>query len=173
MGGTSRIDGAKIVISQNEMITATVTFSVRDGLRDAFNEEAWKRAYDIHDNSFKLKYGVKVYTGGARKHTLGREIDSYRKASIFWTRNPKLVNPMKEKRIWVQVAKNFEPFIALTVDGVQSELFDFEERVRFDPSELGSGTHDVKADVSVSWQKHAYSVPESHKATASASITIN
>ena len=57
--------------------------------------------------SSKLKYGIKLVSSGLRKHDVGKPIDTYRKASIFWTRNPKLVNPMKEKRIWVQVAKNF------------------------------------------------------------------
>ena len=173
MGGSSRIEDAKVEVSQNGTVAATVTFAVRGGLRESFNEEAWERAYAAHDNTFKLKYGVRVYSGGARKRTLGREIDSYKKAAIFWTRNPKLVNPMKEKRIWVQVARNFEPFIALSVEGVREALLDFEEKVTFDPADLGPGTHEVKADIHVSWQRHAYSEPESHKASASASVTIN
>lgn len=173
MGGISRIDDVRVDLSQNGTLTAKVVFSIRGGLRDTFNEQNWERAYEEHDNTFKLKYGVRVYKGGAIKHTLGKEINSYRKASIFWTRNPKLVNPMKDKRIWVQVAKNFEPFIALSVEGVQNELFDFEEKIVFDPSELGAGTHDIKADVYASWQKHIYSETESHKASASASVTIN
>lgn len=173
MGSVSRIDDARMEIDRNGMLTAKVTFSVRGALRDKFDEEHWEKAYGEHDNSFKLKFAVRVYTGDLRKRTLGREIDSYRKAAIFWTRNPKLVNPMKDKRIWVQVAKNFEPHIALSVDGVQHELFDFEEKISIDPSELGAGTHEIKADVSASWQKHVYSEPESHKASASAKVTID
>ena len=38
---------------------------------------------------------------------------------------------MKEKRIWVQVAKNFEPFIRLTEEDVRQELFDFNEEFHF------------------------------------------
>ena len=155
------------------MVIANVSFAVQGGLRDEFNESNWEKAYAEHDNTFKIKYTVRLYTGDIRKRTLGREINSYRKASIFWTRNPKLVNPMKNKRIWVQVAKNFEPFIALSVKGVQSELFDFNDKIIFDPAEIGTGTHEIKTDVSVSWQKHIYSEPESHKSSATASITIN
>ncbi len=173
MDSSSRIDDARMEITQNGTLTARVGFSVRGGLREAFDEEHWERAYKEHDNSFKLKFGVRVYTKDLRKHTLGREIDSYRKASIFWTRNPKLVNPMKDKRIWVQVAKNFEPFVALTVGDVQRELFDFEEEIAIDAAELGAGTHNLNADISVAWQKHVYSEPESHKASVSASVTIN
>ena len=115
---------------------------------------------------FKLKYGVKLLSGGIRKHEIGKPVDSYRKASIFWTRNPKLVNPMKERRIWVQVAKNFEPFIRLTEDEVKKELFDFEEKIHFNASELGKGTHKLGAEASVSWQKHDYTEPFSTKSSA-------
>ena len=92
-------------------ITVNVKFSLTGKVRDVFNEENWNIAYDKFDNQFKLKYGIKLVSGGIRKHSIGKPIDTYRKASIFWTRNPKLVNPMKERKIWVQVAKNFEPFI--------------------------------------------------------------
>ena len=137
-------------------ITVNVKFSLTGKVRDAFNEENWNIAYDKFDNQFKLKYGIKLVSGGIRKHDVGKPIDTYRKASIFWTRNPKLVNPMKERKIWVQVAKNFEPFIRLTVEDIQKELFDFDESVIFKASELGSGKHKVGAEVFVSWNKHEY-----------------
>ena len=137
-------------------ITVNVKFSLTGKVRDAFNEENWNIAYDKFDNQFKLKYGIKLVSGGLRKHNVGKPIDTYRKASIFWTRNPKLVNPMKERKIWVQIAKNFEPIIRLTVEDVQKELFDFDESVIFKASELGSGKHKVSVEVFVSWNKHEY-----------------
>ena len=140
----------------NDDITVNVKFSLTGKVRDAFNEENWNIAYDKFDNQFKLKYGIKLVSGGLRKHNVGKPIDTYRKASIFWTRNPKLVNPMKKRKIWVQVAKNFEPFIRLTVEDVQKELFDFDESVIFKASELGSGKHKIGAEVFVSWNKHEY-----------------
>ena len=140
----------------NDDITVNVKFSLTGKVRDAFNEENWNIAYDKFDNQFKLKYGIKLVSGGLRKHNVGKPIDTYRKASIFWTRNPKLVNPMKERKIWVQVAKNFEPFIRLTVEDTQKELFDFDESVIFKASELGSGKHKIGAEVFVSWNKHEY-----------------
>ena len=63
---------------------------------------------------------------------------------------------MKEKRIWVQVAKNFEPFIRLTEEEVQQELFDFDEQIMFSASELGKGVHKISASVSASWHTHAW-----------------
>ena len=94
--------------SADENIEINVQFSIEGDLRNAFNEANWTKAYNNNDVSMKLKYGVKLTSGGFRKKELGRTIDSYRKAAIFWTRNPKLVNPMKDRRIWVQIAKNFD-----------------------------------------------------------------
>jgi len=113
-----------------------------------------------------LKYGIKLISGGFRKHEIGKSIDTYKKASIFWTRNPKLVNPMKDRRIWVQVAKNFEPHIRLTEEEIRQELFDFDEEFTFKASELGSGNHKISAEVFVSWQKHDYVEPDSIKNNA-------
>ena len=115
----------KDVYTADDSITLNVKFSLNGEIRNAFNEKNWTDAYDKNDNQFKLKYGIKITSTGIRKHNVGKPIDTYRKASIFWTRNPKLVNPMKEKRIWVQVAKNFEPIIKLTEEDVQKELFRF------------------------------------------------
>ena len=142
--------------SLDEDITINVKFSIQGMIRDVFTEKNWTRAYNRNDNTFKLKYGIKLFSGGFRKHEVGRVIDSYRKASIFWTRNPKLVNPMKDRRIWVQVAKNFEPFIRLTEEEVREELFDFDEKISFKASELGKGKHELGADIWASWQKHDF-----------------
>ena len=137
-------------------ITLNVKFSLSGDIRNAFNEKNWTDAYEKNDNQFKLKYGIKIVSSGLRKHDVVKPINTYRKASIFWTRNPKLVNPMQEKRIWVQVAKNFEPYIKLTEEDVQKELFDFNEPIILSASELGKGKHKVVAEVFASWNKHAY-----------------
>ena len=177
--GESRISTINLVktkdeYSSDENIEINVQFSVEGGLRDAFNEVNWTKAYNNYDASFKLKYGIKLTSGGFRKKKLGRIIDTYRKASIFWTRNPKLVNPMKEKRIWVQVAKNFEPFIRLTEEEVRQELFDFSEEFHFKASELGKGKHKIGAEAFVSWQTHEFiEKGESKSQSEEIEITIN
>lgn len=140
-------------------VAVRVRFSLAGAVREAFTEEGWTRAYEKYDNTLKIKYGVRLQAGGTlKRRTIGKEIDSYRKASIFWTRNPKLVNPMKDKRVWVQVAKNFRPVIRLTEEEVRQELFDFDERIVFKASELGGGggARTVSAEVRASWQKHDY-----------------
>jgi hypothetical protein len=151
--------------SKNDDIVIGIRFSIQGALREAFNEKNWTDSYNKFDNLFKLKYGIKLTSGGFRKHEL-KSVDTYRKASIFWTRNPKLVNPMQKKRIWVQVAKNFEPFIRLTEDEVREELFDFDEKIILKASELGSGKHKIGAEVYASWQKHHFSEPDNVKSSA-------
>ena len=177
--GESKISAIELVKSKDEYssdenIEINVQFSVEGDLREAFNEANWTKAYNNNDVSFKLKYGIKLTSGGFRKKELGRTIDTYRKASIFWTRNPKLVNPMKDRRIWVQVAKNFEPFIRLSEEEVRQELFDFNEKFVFKASDLGKGTHKISAEAFASWQKHDFTETGSIKNSSSdLEITIN
>lgn len=158
--------------SSKDQIVIKVKFSIQGLMRDSFTEKNWTIAYNKNDVMLKVKHGIKLTSGGIRKHELGKPIDTYRKASIFWTRNPNLVNPMKERRIWVQVAKNFEPFIRLTEEEVRQELFDFEENISFNASELGKGQHKISADVYASWQKHEYTESDNIK-NHSKEIVIN
>lgn len=177
--GESKISAIELVKSKDEYssdenIEINVRFLVEGDLRNAFNEANWTKAYNNNDVSFKLKYGVKLVTGGLRKKELGRTVDTYRKAAIFWTRNPKLVNPMKDRRIWVQVAKNFEPFIRLSEEEVRQELFDFDEKFVFKASDLGKGKHRIVAEAFASWQKHDFIETGNVKNSSSEiEITIN
>lgn len=160
--------------SLDDTIEIIVNFSIEGDLRDSFTEANWTNAYNKNDVSFKLKYGIKLTSGGFRKKEVGKTVDTYRKASIFWTRNPKLVNPMKDRRIWVQVAKNFEPFIRLSEEEVRQELFDFNEKITCKASDLGKGKHKISAEVFASWQKHEYTEPGNIKNTSKdIDITIN
>ena len=73
---------------------------------------------------------------------------------------------MKERKIWVQVAKNFEPYVRLTVEDTRKELFDFNEQVTISASELGIGNHKIGAEVFVSWNKHEYVEADQEKTRA-------
>ena len=53
--------------SSDENIEINVKFSIEGGLRNAFNEANWTKAYNDNDVSIKLKYGVKLTSGGIRK----------------------------------------------------------------------------------------------------------
>lgn len=168
------LEKSKEEYSLDDDIEINVKFSVQGGLRESFNEDNWTKAYEANDVSFKIKYGVKLTSGGFRKKTIGSPIDTYRKASIFWTRNPKLVNPMKDKRVWVQVAKNFVPIIKLSEEEIRQELLDFNEKFTIKASELGKGKHKISAEVFASWQKHEFTDPESIKNNSQEiEITVN
>ncbi|MEO9277675.1 MAG: hypothetical protein ABI340_07870 [Nitrososphaera sp.] len=149
----------------NENVTINVKFSIVGDLRDAFNEKRWEQAYNKHDNVFKLKYGIKLHSGGLRKKEVGSPVNTYRKAALFWTRNPKLTQ-MAEKKVWVQIAKNFEPFIPMTEAEAKGLLFDFDEKIQFSASELGIGKHKIGAEVYVSWHKHDYTDESELKSNA-------
>lgn len=176
---SDRIDALSMTVSKSEYdkdedVHVRVRFSVRGASRDAFNEANWTDSYNANDVSFKIKYGIRLHTGGLRKKTLGKPIDTYKKAAIFWTRNPRLVNAVKEKRIWVQVAKNFTPVIRLTEADVRGELFDFDETYVIKKGDLGVGVHKVTGDVHVSWQKHHFLAQSNIKESIPTTrITIN
>ena len=158
----------------SDNIHVRVRFSVRGISRDAFTEANWTESYNANDVSIKIKYGIRLHTGGLRKKTLGKPIDTYKKAAIFWTRNPRLVNAAKERRIWVQVAKNFTPIIRLTASEIRGELFDFDETYIIKKGDLGVGNHRITGDVYVSWQKHHF-LRQSHlkETVPDTQITIN
>jgi hypothetical protein len=81
---------------------------------------------------------------------------------------------MKDKRVWVQVAKNFEPFIRHTEEEVRQELFDFNEKFLIKASDLGTGKHKISAEVFASWQKHDYTESDNIKNNSKElEITIN
>ena len=161
----------KDVYASGDSITINVKFLLNGDVRNSFTEKNWTDAYEKNDNQFKLKYGIKLVSSGIRKHDIVKPIDTYRKASIFWTRNPKLVNPMKEKRVWVQVAKNFEPIIKLTEEDVQKELFNFDEPIILSASDLGKGKHKISAEVFASWNTHTY-VEKNEEKTRSEEIEV-
>lgn len=175
----SKISDVEIVKTKddyalNDIVEVNIIFKVEGGLRDSFNEANWTKAYNNNDVSFKMKYGIKLVSSGFRKKEIGKTIDTYRKAAIFWTRNPKLVNPHKDRRIWIQVSKNFEPFIRLSEEEVREELFDFNEKIAFKASDLGKGKHKLESEVFASWQKHDYTESGNVKNNSNEiEITIN
>ena len=119
-----------------------------------------------------MKYGIKIHSGGIKKRVVG-QVDTYRKASIFWTRNPKLTNPMKDKRVWVQVAKNFTPHIKLSQEEVQQELFDFEETINVKASEIGTGEHQISAtNTTIQTRIKPATAPKTTKLRSDKSIRI-
>ena len=57
--------------SSDENIEINVQFSVQGDIRNSFNEANWTKSYNNNDVSMKLKYGVKLTSGGFRKKGFG------------------------------------------------------------------------------------------------------
>jgi len=66
----------------DDSITLNVKFSLNGELRNAFNEKNWTDAYEKNDNQFKLKYEIKLTSGGLRKHNVGKPINKHRYSGL-------------------------------------------------------------------------------------------
>ena len=99
----------------DENVTINVKFAVMGAFREAFNEKNWERAYNKHDNAFRMTIEVDLKSG--RKTILPLKFS--RKAVLFWTRSPKI-----PYRIWVSIIKDETPFYPMTVEEAKSLLFD-------------------------------------------------
>lgn len=156
----SFIAGATLEKSQDSVksgqpLTLSLSFKVDGGVREAFSQKNWERAYNKHDNGFRMTIEVDIKSG--RRTVM--PIKFVRKAALFWTRNPKI--PF---RIWVSIVKDDAPFYPLTEEEAKSLLFDVNKVIELSGSDLDSGTQKLYADIRVSWGKHDYTDPTEIKA---------
>jgi hypothetical protein len=155
MEGANFISGARLEKSQDSVredqpLTLSLGFKVDGNVREVFTQKNWERAYNKHDNVFRISFVVDIKSG---KKTVLRQ-KFVRKAALFWTRNPKI--PF---RIWVSVVKDDTPFYPLKEEEARSALFDINRVIDLDGGQLQSGGHRLVADISVSWGKHEYVEP--------------
>jgi hypothetical protein len=151
----SFISGATLEKSQDSVksgqpLTLSLSFKVEGAIREAFTQKNWERAYNKHDNGFRMTIAVDVKSG--RRTVV--PIKFVRKAALFWTRNPQI-----PYRIWVSIVKDDAPFYPLAEDEARSLLFDVNKVIELSGSDLDSGTQKLYADIRVSWGKHDYSEP--------------
>jgi hypothetical protein len=160
MGDSSFIADAAFSKSQDSVradqpLTLSLSFKIAGAIREAFSQKNWERAYNKHDNGFRLTVEIDVKSG--RKLVL--PLKFVRKAALFWTRNPKIAH-----RIWVSIVKDDTPYYPLTVDEAQSLLFDVNKVIELSGNDLDSGSHRLHADIRVSWGKHEYTEADEIKA---------
>jgi hypothetical protein len=151
----SFIAGATLEKSQDSVksgqpLTLSLSFKVEGAIREAFTQKNWERAYNKHDNGFRMTIEVDIKSG--RKTVM--PLKFVRKAALFWTRNPKI--PF---RIWVSIVKDEAPFYPLAEEEAKSLLFDVNKVVELSGNDLDSGTQKLYADIRVSWGKHDYTEP--------------
>ncbi len=142
-------------VKADQPLTLSLSFKITGAIREAFIQKNWERAYNKHDNGFRMTLEIDVKSG--RKVIL--PIKMVRKAALFWTRNPKIPH-----RIWVSVVKDDTPYYPLTVEEAQSLLFDVNKVIELSGSDLDAGSHKVHAEIRVSWGKHDYTEPGEVKA---------
>jgi hypothetical protein len=137
-------------IRSNETLTLSLSFNVDGLIREIFSQKNWERAYDKHDNAFRLSVLLNVRVG--RKFV--DKIKFVRKAILFWTRNPKL-----SYRVWISVIKDETPYYPLTVEEAKSLLFDVTKTIVLQSHDLKKGENQIQVDITVSWGRHLYSQP--------------
>ena len=156
MADSSFIADATLEKSQDSVkagqpLTLSLSFKVDGAIRQAFAQKNWERAYNKHDNGFRMTIEVDLKSG--RKAVMPT-IKFVRKAALFWTRNPKI-----QHRIWVSIVKDDAPFYPLAEDEAKSLLFDINKVIELSGTDLDSGSHKLRAEIRVSWGKHDYSEP--------------
>jgi hypothetical protein len=158
----SHITGATLEKSQDSVksgqpLTLSLSFKVDGEIRQVFSQKNWERAYNKHDNGFRLTIEVDLKSG--RRRVMPMKF--VRKAALFWTRNPKI-----HYRIWVSIVKDDAPFYPLTEEEAKSLLFDVNKVIELSGSDLDSGTQKLRADIRVSWGKHEYTEPTEIKGSS-------
>ena len=137
-------------VKSGQPLTLSLSFKVEGAIREAFTQKNWERAYNKHDNGFRMTIEVDIKSG--RKIVM--PLKFVRKAALFWTRNPKI--PF---RIWVSIVKDEAPFYPLAEEEALSLLFDVNKVIELSGNDLDSGTQKLYADIRVSWGKHDYTEP--------------
>lgn len=137
-------------IRSNEVLTLSLSFNIDGLIRENFSQKNWERAYDKHDNGFRLTISLDLKVG---RNTVDKS-KFVRKAALFWTRNPKLSH-----RVWVSIIKDETPHYPLTIEEAKSLLFDVTKTMELDSNKLKEGKNEIYVSIKVSWGKHLYTDP--------------
>jgi hypothetical protein len=137
-------------VKKGKPITLDLSFNIDGNIREVFNPKMWEAAYDKHDNLFRMSITVAL--------KLGRRMISVtkitRKASMFWTRSPKIPS-----RIWVLIITDDVPLYPITIEEAKSLLFDVNKLIEVETNDFKLGNHTIYADIAVSWGRHYYTEP--------------
>jgi hypothetical protein len=133
------------------MLALDIGFKLEGKIREIFDQKNWERAYNKHDNIFRVVIEIEIASG--RKTISITKL--VRKAVLFWTRNPKI-----QHRIWVQIVKDDSNFYPLSVDEARTLLFDFNKTLEIEGGLLKIGDNKLSAKILVSWGKHLFTEPQ-------------
>lgn len=160
-----KLDTPHKSIGSNTSLTLDLGFSIVGLIREIFSQKNWERAYDKHDNAFRLSVYLDVRAAGKSVN----KIKFVRKAVLFWTRNPKL-----SYRVWISIIKDETPYYPLTIEEAKSLLFDVTKTIELQSNNLVKGENKIKIDITVSWGRHIYTEPvELHAQTETLKVNRN
>jgi hypothetical protein len=142
-----KLSSSRTDLKSNEQVTFRISFSIDGNIRRVFDQRNWERAYDLHDNLFRIKIDIDLKSGSRKLVHNG----CLRKASLFWTRNPKV-----PYRIWILIIKDDTTFYPSNVEEAQSLLFDVEKEFTLNASHFNVGEQEVHAQIRVWWGEHHY-----------------
>ena len=137
-------------IESNDSLTLNLSFNIDGQIREIFSQKNWERAYDKHDNGFRLTVQLELKVCNKTIEN----IKFVRKAVLFWTRNPKL-----SYRVWISIIKEETPYYPLTIQEAKSLLFDITKSIILDSKMLKKGENNIQVSIQVSWGKHLYTEP--------------
>ncbi len=160
----SYISGIKLTASANRIkmddpLTLDLQFKVDGRIREVLNQQAWTLAYTKHDTVFRVKFVIRVQTGSVKKRDVVEPVKFVRKASFYWSRNPKLPPPPPSKKIWAMIVVDDRPNLPDSVEHAKSLIFDVKRSIELIGSSVGRGKHKLLAHVSASWAKHTFTEP--------------
>ena len=101
-----------------------------------------------------------------KKRDVLEPVKFIRKASFYWSRNPKLPPPPPNKKIWALIVADDSPKLPDNVEEVKSLLLDVRYSVELMGSNIHKGAQKLVAHISVSWGKHLFTEPVEIEATS-------
>jgi hypothetical protein len=145
-----KLTSSRTELNSNEQVTFRIAFTIDGKIRQSFDQKNWERAYNLHDNLFRVKIDIDLKSGSNKLVHSG----SLRKASLFWTRNPKL-----PYRIWALIISDDTSFYPSNIEIAKSLLFDVEKELTVNASHFKVGKQEIHAQIRVWWGKHHYTSP--------------
>ena len=137
-------------VKVGEPLTLSLSFKIIGDIREVFDQKNWERAYNQHDNGFRMTIHVNLKS---RRKTI-IALKFVKKAVLFWARSHQI-----PYRIWVSIIKDDMLFYPLTVQEAKSLLLDINKLIELNGNDLNPGNHKLFAEINVSWGKHNYTQP--------------
>jgi hypothetical protein len=152
-----RLKVPRLEVRIDEPLTLSFSYRVQGRLRETFTQDTWERAYEAHDNYWRVTYRIELLrrVGGLFRQRLMKPIRIVRRATLYWSRNPDL-----PYRIWAMIINEDRvPSLPKSEQEAQAAFFDVAKSVDLIGSDLGRGTHALALRVQAKWGRHVIIAP--------------